>query len=115
MVTIGKFCRWYDRWFLNFPQRVWRYRYWLADDIDWDWCSLVKIMELKLEAMAKVFDDGHHVNCERDARECRIAAKLCRRLHREEYTLAQRINRVPKNDQRLLGHMIGRRLMNWWD
>lgn len=114
-MLLYRFRQWFDRWFVNFPQRVWRYRYWLAHDIDWDWASLAEIMELKLNAMAKVFDNGHHVSHERDASECRVAAELCRRLRQDDYTVEQEIDGVPRNDQRLLGWLIGRKLRNWWD
>lgn len=96
-------------------RRAWIYRDWLAHDVDYDWAPLAKIMELKLDAMAKVLDNGHHVSHERDARECRVAAELCRRLRQDDYTVEQEIDGVPRNDQRLLGWLIGRKLRNWWD
>ena len=104
---------WY--WCCNFPQRVWLHRQWLAHDQDFDWCSLAGIMQVKLERMARTFENGHHVNCAQDAKECRIAAHLLRRLCEDNYTVVQFINRVPAHDQKLLGKLIGRKMRYWWD
>lgn len=102
-------------WFRVFPYRVWLYRHWLAYDQDFDWDSLARIMQIKLDRMAKVFDNGHTVGHKQDAKECRIAAHLLRRLHEDNYTLQQMQNRVPDADCKLMGKLLGRKLRCWWD
>lgn len=75
-------------WFRVFPYRVWTYRHWLAYDQDFDWDSLAHIMQIKLDRMAKVFENGHRVGHKQDAKECRIAAHLLRRLREDGTTIA---------------------------
>ena len=108
--------------FFRFFHRVWRYRRVLARDYDFDWSPLVWFMELKLRAMAECLENGMHVGCERDARECRVAAELCRRLrddiwydmHGLESNL-YRIEQSQRIAQAYLGRLIGKRLRRWWD
>lgn len=102
-------------WCRNFPRRIWLYRKWLAYDNDFDWSPLAEIMQIKLERMARTFDNGMHVGCERDAKECRIVAHLLRRIRLDEYTPRQQGNKIPEDDLKLVGKILGRKLRCWWD
>ena len=111
--------------FFRFFHRVWRYRRVLARDYDFDWSPLVWFMELKLRAMAECLENGMHVGCERDARECRVAAELCRRLrdtdvlyymHGTETRIqCHRVLQSERITQEYLGLLISKRLGGWWD
>jgi hypothetical protein len=82
-------------------------------------------MEIKLRAMADCLDHGHHVGTEKCAKDCRVAAEMCRRLqgievfyelHRD--TGEQRSARIHQSAdiaQKYLGKIIGRHLCAWWD
>jgi hypothetical protein len=81
-------------------------------------------MELKLLAMANVFQNGHLVHCTTHARECRVAAELCRRLREEVWydmhgvdTQWQclRIRTSEKTAEEYLGRLIEKHLRTWWD
>lgn len=97
-------------------------------DRDFDWLYLAAVMEYKLTRMARLFDDGHLMNHDRKARECRVAATLLQRLLADEYDDAYeavpkhellkwlRANELRrKNDQRYLGLLIGKYMRGWWD
>jgi hypothetical protein len=110
----------------RFLHRVWRYRRVLAHDYDFDWSPLVHFMELKLRAMADAQAQGLHMGREERARECRVAAELCRRLRTDAAfemhgdlphgrLWASRINQSDRVWQEYLGRLIGKRLMWWWD
>jgi len=59
---------------------IWRDRW-------WDESFLLKILEAKLRYNAKWFEKhGCHVRCEKDAHQMKIAAALCKRLYKQEYT-----------------------------
>jgi hypothetical protein len=96
-------------------------------DRDYDWAYLAEIMEYKLRRMSKLFEDGHHVLCKRDARRTLICAELLKRLRTEEYQYHEVIDvpvlpHNPKRDdligkyyQEYLGTIIGKHLRGWWD
>lgn len=100
---------------VNFVQRAWTYRAWLSTDKDFDWYWLAWVMELKLRRMSSVLANGYHVTREQDAKECQIAAHILYRLRMDIYTVPQMRNKVPENDARLLGRLIGRKMRCWWD
>lgn len=97
-------------------------------DHDYDWGFLNTILIYKLERMAKTMENGHLMNCERRARQLRICATLCRRLRDEPYYdiaemrhpgkgkfWAKMVADLGKQDQTLLGKMIGKYYTHWWD
>ncbi len=106
------------RWF----PVVWR-------DRDFDHAYLLAVMEFKFKSMADSFERrSMHVNGERDVRQLRVCAELCKRLREDEY-LERHWDRTTKasekatiglpdeiarQDQRALGIMIGRHLRRWW-
>ena len=131
MMVCDGFSRAWDRFetfsicFFRFFHRVWRYRRVLARDYDFDWSPLVWLMELKLKAMAGSLERGCHVGDDSCARDCRVAAELCRRL-RDDYAFemhkgphtrewARRIQQSDRIWQEYLGLLIGKRLGWWWD
>ena len=104
-------------------------------DRDWDWTFLGEIMEYKLRRMADVELHGHHVTSLRDRKHQLICAELLRRMMADNYFdnagydpsiwpdlpahrqvwIAKHSNEMAKQDQRYLGMMLGKYLMNWWD
>jgi hypothetical protein len=124
---------WWRRWdrfetfyicFFRFFHRVWRYRRILARDYDFDWVPMAQLMELKLRAMADCLEHNYHVNGKRDARQCRVAASLCRRLIDDNYAdmhgtrwdqvWAKRVQTSTDGDCRYLGLLIGKYMRHWW-
>jgi hypothetical protein len=97
-------------------------------DRDWDWVYLADIMEYKLNRMGKTVQDGCHLYRDRDARRIRMAALLLTRLSADDYgenaskafkygtrPWAREINAVQKQDQEMLGKLIGKYFTHWWD
>ena len=96
-------------------------------DRDWDHNFLLRIMEKKLSSMAYLHENhGHLLNNGRYARQLRIAAHLCKRLHEEPYyeTASLRFDRrtanfvgaeLQKQDKEMLGRLIGKYIDHWWD
>ena len=106
-----------------FVRRVWIYRRLLWHDSDWDYAYLLDLMALKLRRMADHFDrHALVVNAERMARECRVAAALCRRLRDDDYqrepiTQASVLDAEQRKQADLdyLTHLMRRKLLCWWD
>lgn len=126
-------------WFL---QTVWAYRDVLWNDRDWDSAYLLVMMERKLRRMADhIGTYGHHVGSERDAKQLRVAAELCRRVRLDQYNDAA-LNRLKqreglnwndaaqskkrmriykmsearrKADIRMIGRLFDKHLLSWWD
>lgn len=97
-------------------------------DADFDWSYLAVVMEYKLRRMSKTLGAGHHLHCERDARQTLICAELLKRLQSEDYyenadkvypdrgtRWAKHISMQEKQDQDYLAMMIRKYLRNWWD
>lgn len=106
-------------------------------DFDWDWSPLARVMEYKLRRMANLHNyHGHHLNNQREARQMMICANLLNRLDKDEYFdqayqrydayenltdqqkgryAALQATQIQKDDQRLLGTIIGKYLNHWWD
>jgi hypothetical protein len=97
-------------------------------DRDWDWVYLAAVMEYKLNRMAVAIENGCHVGRERDARRIRTAALLCKRMREDNYSdnaskafgygtrfWAKEIGAVEKQDQEMLGKLIGKYFTHWWD
>ena len=105
--------------FFRFFHRTWRYRKVLAYDYDFDWEPMVEFMELKLAAMSECFEHGWHVSAPRDAKDCRVAAELCRRLttnfYWEMHEDGKKATASEGIAQDYLGRLISKRLMCWWD
>ena len=57
--------------------------YWTRD---YDWTSLLHVMEMQLSIMGKgIQKRDRHVGAQRTARQCLVAAELCKRIRRDEY------------------------------
>jgi len=87
-------------------------------DFDFDWEPLVKIMEYKLRRMEKVFRNGNHVGCEKDAKRMLICAILLKRLREDKYWKDSRGNKEiyrAKYDQEYCFKIMGKYLTGWWD
>lgn len=116
--------------FIVFPRNVWRYRGWLANDQDWDWCYLAEVMAIKLDRMGKLFaEKGNLERSQETAKECRDLAAVIERLRTEDYidfdrywemTEEQRSamydkgRRQEKEDVEFLGNAM-KRIQWWWD
>ncbi len=112
---------------------------WYFNSCDWD--PSFEFLRVALLENAKTFDHGSAIGREQAARECRIAAELIRRLQDPGelrgkeyifYTLdssrtiftrrrGEHRGRLPigmirqREYQYMLGHLIGRKMMTWWD
>jgi hypothetical protein len=111
------------------PRNVirWLPKIWL--DADFDYSYLLKLMEYKLSRMADVQAKGFHLNRDRSARQMKVCAALCKRLSNEDsyYRNAdkvfpmrgkwwsQHITNAQKQDQQMLGKIIGKYITHWWD
>ena len=96
-------------------------------DRDWDWCHLARVMQFKLHAAARLEETRGHLTSKRDAKQMRVCAALLRRLMDDEYyeNAARRHGEgrlavlaaveAQREDQRLLGTLIGKHLTSWWD
>ncbi len=106
-----------------FARNVWAYREVLWHDQDCDYAYLLRLMQLKLRRMGQHFADHDIVESSpRMARECRIAAELCRRIDEDNYFVGKitRENAIKalgqrEADLRYLSHLIQRKLLYWWD
>lgn len=111
------------------PKNVIRWAPVIWRDIDYDSVALLRIMEYKLRRLSNVLKDGHLVSGDRNARNTLIAAELCKRLNDDEvYYLnadkrwpkrgkhwAMHITYTQKQDQQMLGKIIGKYITHWWD
>lgn len=97
-------------------------------DRDWDWCYLASIMEFKLRRMSDhELKHGHHLTSEFDAKNQLICAHLLKRLRDDSYFeeakkqfkdrrfAAKQSVAVQKQDQEMLGRILGKYLTHWWD
>jgi hypothetical protein len=93
-------------------------------DRDWDHADLTRLLEFKLRRMAAHFEKyGHHLSSERDAKQIREAAILCKRMALEDYEperfqLAKdykRIDTMHRQDLERLCLLLKKYLRNWWD
>ena len=99
---IGNLVRW-------FPI-VWR-------DRDWDWDYLAEIMEFKFRRMSGDLKRNARGN---SARQCLICAELLKRLREDDFgepdSITYRLHELRmKGWEEMLGRMIGKHLMSWWD
>lgn len=107
----------------NYVNFVRHYSDVMANDVDWDWASLVKLIERKLYYMEQCIRHGHHVSAERDARQIHIAYLLCRRLIEDNYYnqpyrkigLGKDKHNQASRDAKYLGRYLGKHLLSWWD
>lgn len=122
---------WYDLWHGCYNIIRWIPVIW--HDQDWDSGFLILIMEYKFRRMAIIFrDHGHHLNNERQVKECFECAELCRHLHeglifysdryaarhagrRRGKLWAKAVGQDEKDDMARLGTLIGKKLTHWWD
>lgn len=97
-------------------------------DRDWDWEHLNTILIYKFERMAKSIERGPAKDRTEKAKELRICAELCRRMGKDEYAenlemfrpqrdtyWAKHWTMMAKQDQDMLGKLIGKYYMSWWD
>lgn len=97
-------------------------------DSDYDYAFLLRIMEYKLRRMAAVLESGHLLDGPRRARQARVCAELCKRMHEDRYcenadirypgrgkTWASLVASQESLDEKLLGRLIGKHLRSWWD
>ena len=107
----------------GFASSVWAYRDLLWYDHDWDYVYLLDLMERKFSRMGEHFEQHSIlVNSHQSARECRVAASLCRRLVEDNYihgdiTRASVIRSGERRQADLdyLAHLMSRKLFCWWD
>lgn len=97
------------------------------DDVDWDWDHLTKIMEYKLGRMAiMIGDNGHHIGCERTAKQMRTCQALLKRIRADDYmenaqrshsksSLVLHSMAMEKQDMEYFGKLFGKYLKHWWD
>lgn len=99
---------------------------WFDSDYDWDFLNTILIY--KFERMARCLNNGYHSGSERDAKHLRICAELCRRMGKDEYAdnynmfgakidarWAKHSIMMSKQDQEMLGKIIGKYYMHWWN
>ena len=106
-----------------FASNLWAYRGILWHDRDFDYSYLLDMMELKLGRMGRHFDKHRIVvDSLRIARECRVAAELCRRINKDDYLVGEITNEsiIKSQNQRqadinYLAHIIRRKVVCWWD
>lgn len=97
-------------------------------DADFDWEFLNQILIYKFERMAKVLSNGYAIGGARSAKHLRICAELCKRMGRDDYAenakkrwpvygreWAKHSMAMAKQDQELLGKIIGKYYQHWWD
>lgn len=66
--------------------QLWRYGPIIWRNRDWDYTFLLKLMEAKFRHMAvECGDKGHHVGSEREGKQLRVCAELCRRIQEDDY------------------------------
>jgi hypothetical protein len=111
------------------PRNVirWLPKIWL--DADFDYSYLLELMEYKLSRMAISQANGYHAHKERYAKQMRICAALCKRLSNEDYyylnankrftnrgkSWSEHITNSQKQDQQMLGKILGKHITHWWD
>ena len=108
---------------LHFAANFWAYRQILWNDQDCDYSCLLDMMELKLRRMGQHFEDYDIVmDSQRMARECRVAAELCRRLSEDNYLGKygkiepfMNVRQRRRDDLDYLARLIQRKLFSWWD
>lgn len=100
---------------------VWRDRW-------FDSAYAFDLLEFKLRMMADRFEEfDHHVGADRDARNMRICAELCRRISSDRYLLAPRyfkrdlsrtrsriILEARQRDLDYLSTLLRKHLLGWW-
>lgn len=97
-------------------------------DADYDHAFLLDILEYKFGRMADNFEKGQVViSWPQKARQLRICQVLCQRLNKDDYLTNAEIAfgstraatleaiSVQRHDQALLGRLIGKHLVSWWD
>lgn len=96
-------------------------------DQDFDWAYLARVMEAKLEWMAKDAETWITTNNQRDRRQMVVCVTLLRRLMDDDYysrasqqygygrkaSLLSMAN--AKYEQEYLGKLLGKYLRNWWE
>jgi hypothetical protein len=110
------------------PRNVIRYAPVIWLDQDWDYSYLLRIMEWKLRKMSDCLENGHLLHGSRYARQTLIAATLCKRISGGEvyYKNAEvwpekgkhqgrHVSSTQKQDQEMLGKLIGKYITHWWD
>jgi len=102
----------------RFARNILAYRKVLWHDRDFDYSYLLEVMELKLRRMSRHFDEhAIVVDSDKIARECLVAAELCRRLLEDEYGLKDVLNGNYRKryDLYYLSRLMSRKMFCWWD
>ena len=86
-------------------------------DEDWDWGYLAHIMEYKMRRMSKCLGNGCHSTAKRDEKQLLMCAELLKRMQKDEYMCGYNNKDFYGGirDQKLLGKIIGKHFMSWWD
>lgn len=118
---------WY---FTNGVRNIFRFLPVVWHDQNHDGAFLLRLIEHKLTMMESVH--GGHVGDEEQRRDMRVAIELCRRLAEEHvysghdkdwneaplYFEGQRYKgrcvEMPRNEAKLLGKIIGAKVLTWW-
>lgn len=119
--TVGKNLRYAARSIYHGVKNIIRWTPIVWDDADFDWEYLARIMEYKMRRMVKHFIVGS----ERYAHQLTICAELLKRLRDDDYPSrdprphdrlwADHWIYMERQDQRMLGEIIGKHLCSWWD
>jgi hypothetical protein len=76
-------------WWYHFQcgvRNLWAYRRIIWGQREWDYSSLLELMEFKMRRMAvAIGDKGHLKHGDRHGRQLRVCADLCRRIHQDDY------------------------------
>ena len=125
----------------NFFYSIRNLMYWLRiiwKDRDWDWTFIYVILEHKLKSVADHEERfGHHITSARDAKDIRLVAALCRRMHSQEYWKEPPIgpwffhsckkklerNKAPyyydeymrNQDSAMLHNLLHKKVRGWWN
>lgn len=102
------------------------YTYWdvIWKDDWWDWYGMLKVWERQFRVRAEHFaKQGCHVNAHKDAKRLLICAALCRRILEDAYIgapgtsarWAVHCGEQQARDAELLGKIIGKYSLGWWD
>lgn len=114
--------------FIEGPRNVWRWMPVIWMDADFDYAFLLRVMEFKLRKLSSCLENGHHTDGQRYGRQTLIAAALCKRI-REDKVYWKNAEVWPENgphqshharstqkqDQEMLGKLIGKYITHWWD
>lgn len=110
------------------PKNVCRWAPIIWMDADFDYAFLLTVMEYKLRRLSDCLENGHLSNGSRYARQTLIAAALCKRIREDKVYRksaevwpengphqSRHVLSIKKQDQEMLGKLIGKYITHWWD